>query len=100
MFVGDSRNWAKVRSDEFNDPRLSYFWDGGKLSGQQWQKVLGTPNTAWDVYLHYSSQKQWGSEPPSPDFWMHQLRGVTTTSMWDGTAFEVKAKELLDQVKR
>jgi hypothetical protein len=100
MFPGDSRGWAKTRSDEFNDRRLSYYWDGDKLTGQQWQKVLGTSREAWDVYLLYSAQSKWDKEPPSPDFWMHQLRGVTTAPGWDAAAFEAKAKELLNQVKK
>ena len=100
MFPGDSRGWAKTRSDEFSDRRLSYYWDANKLTGQQWQKVLGTSRESWDIYLLYSAQSQWDKEPPKPDFWMHQLRGVTTAPSWDAGAFEVKVKELLNQVKR
>jgi hypothetical protein len=100
MFPGDSRGWAKTRSDEFSDPRLSYHWDGDKLTGQAWQKVLGTSREAWDVYLLYSAQSQWVKEPPAPNFWMHQLRGVTTAPVWDAAAFEPKVKELLNQAKR
>jgi len=62
--------------------------------------VLGTPKEAWDVYLLYGAQSQWDKEPPAPDFWMHQLRGVTTAPSFDTAAFEAKAKELLSQAKR
>src|SRR5205807_7701120 len=77
MFPGDSQEWAKIRSDEFSNKRLSYYWDGNKLTGQQWQQVLGTSRTAWDVYLLYSAESRWDEEPAAPDFWMHQLGGVT-----------------------
>ena len=66
MFPGDSRGWAKTRSDEFSDRRLSYYWDGDKRAGQQWQKVLGTSKEAWDVYLLYGAQSQWDKQPPVP----------------------------------
>jgi hypothetical protein len=100
MFPGDSRDWAKTRSDEFNDKRVSYYWDGGRLTGQQWQKLLGTKGVAWDIYLLYGPQSQWDKEPPAPEFWMHQLRGETSAPTLDGVAFEARVKEMLSQMKR
>ena len=103
MFPGDSRGWAKSRSDEFSDNRLSYYWDRDRLTGQRWQKVLGTPREAWDVYLLYGAGTQWDKEPPTPDFWMHQLRSMSSTKtgqLLDGAVFEAKVKELLNQVKK
>ena len=46
MFPGDSRSWAQTRSNEFSDARLSYYWDGGRLTGDDWGKVLGIDRTA------------------------------------------------------
>ena len=100
MLPGDSRSWAKSRSDEFSDTRLSYYWDGNRLTGQQWQKVLGTNRTAWDVYLLYGAASQWDEEPATPNFWMHQLGGVSTASRLDEATFEARVKELLGQAKR
>ena len=100
MFPRDSRDWAKTRSDEFNDMRVSYYWDGGRLTGQQWQKVLGTKGVAWDIYLLYGPQSQWDKEPPAPEFWMHQLRGETSAPTLDGVTFEARVKEMLSQMKR
>jgi hypothetical protein len=100
MFPGDSRKWAQTRSDEFSDKRLSYYWDGEKLTGNQWQKLLGTKREAWDVYLLYSTGSQWDKEPITPDFWMHQLSGVKHAPHLDEEAFETKVKELLHQVKK
>lgn len=100
MFPGDSRKWAQTRSDEFSDKRVSYYWDGEKIAGKAWQKVLGTKREAWDVYLLYGASSQWDKEPATPDFWMHQLSGITTAPRLDEEAFEAKTKELLNKVKR
>jgi hypothetical protein len=100
MFPGDSRKWAQIRSDEFSDKRVSYYWDGAKLAGKAWQKTLGTKREAWDVYLLYGAGTQWDKEPAAPDFWMHQLSGITTAPWLDEEAFQAKTRELLSKVKR
>jgi hypothetical protein len=100
MFPGDSRKWAQTRSDEFSDKRVSYYWDGEKLAGKAWQKVLGTKREAWDVYLLYGAGSEWDKEPATPDFWMHQLSGVTTAPRLDQEAFQAKTKELVNKIKR
>jgi hypothetical protein len=99
MFPGDSQDWANTRSGEFSDQRLTYYWDASRLSGQQWQKVLGTPRAAWDVYLLYNADKPWNQEPAAPNFWMQQLSGVNNAPRLNEPAFEAKVRELLDQVK-
>ena len=68
MFPGDSRSWAQTRSDEFRDDRLSYYWDGSRLTGEEWRKVLGIDRTAWDVYFLYGSGSQWDGAAPAPSF--------------------------------
>jgi hypothetical protein len=100
MFPGDTRKWAQIRSDEFSDKRVSYYWDGEKIAGKAWQKTLGTKREAWDVYLLYGAQRQWDKEPAAPDFWMHQLGGLTHAPRLDEETFEAKAKELLGKLKR
>ncbi len=100
MFPGDSQDWAKTRSEEFSDRRLTYYWDSGRLTGQQWQKVLGISQTAWDVYFLYGADTQWDKEPAMPNFWMHQLNGVTNAPPLKEPAFEAKVKELLNAVTR
>ncbi len=100
MFPGDSRKWAQTRSDEFSDKRVSYYWDGEKIAGKAWQKTLGTKREAWDVYLLYGAGSQWDKEPATPDFWMHQLNGVTTAPRLDEEAFQAKTKELVNKIER
>lgn len=99
MFPGDTRSSALTRSKEFTDPRLSYYWDSGKVTGEDWRKVLGLDRTAWDVYFLYDAKAEWGKETPAPDFWMHQLRGVTKGPMLNTADFEVKLKEMLASSK-
>lgn len=99
MFASDSRSWAQTRSDEFKDDRLSYYWDGGKLTGEEWSKTLGINRTAWDVYFLYGSGSQWDGAAPAPSFWMHQLGGVTKAPHLNKEEFKNKVKELLDTVK-
>jgi hypothetical protein len=100
MFPLDSRGWAKTRSDEFSDKRVSYYWDGDRLTGNEWQKVLGLKSAAWDVYFLYGAASLWDKEPAKPDFWMHQLGGVTSAPRLDAAVFEAKVKELLNQAKK
>ena len=99
MFPGDSRSWAQTRSDEFKDDRLSYYWDGSKLTGEEWNKTLGINRTAWDVYFLYGKGSQWDGAAPAPSFWMHQLGGVTKAPHLNREEFKNKGKELLGSVK-
>lgn len=76
MFPGDSRSWAQTRADEFKDDRVSYYWDGGRVTGDEWAKVVGIDRTAWDVYFLYGPEAVWDKGTPSPSFWMHQFLGL------------------------
>ena len=98
MFPGDNRSWAQTRSDEFTDNRLSYFWDGGKLMGEEFNKTLGINTTAWDVYFLYGPRSQWDAPVPTPSFWMHQLDGVTEAPRLDKEEFKNKLKDLLASI--
>ena len=90
MFPGDSRGWAQTRSDEFKDDRLSYYWDGDKLTGEEWNKTLDLNRTAWDVYFLYESGSKWDGAAPAPSFWMHQLGGVTKAPQLNKEEFKNK----------
>lgn len=99
MFPGDSKSWAQTRSDEFKDARLSYYWDGERVTGEDWRNVLGLDRTAWDVYFIYSSNSEWNKSTPTPSFWMHQLGGVTKAPQLNKAELETKVKELLASTK-
>jgi hypothetical protein len=101
IFGGDFRGEAVKLSNSFTDKRVSYFIDAGSLTGELWERVLTTQRQiAWDVYLLYGAASNWpGEEPPSPDFWMHQLGGVTKAPRLDQGTFEAKIKEMLAEMK-
>lgn len=99
MFPGDNKGRAQTRTEEFNDSRVSYYWDGDKLTGAEWQKALGIDKAAWDVYLLYGPNTRWDGATPTPAFWMHQLNGVTKAPCLNKSEFETKVKELLASLK-
>ena len=91
----DNRKAAEKRVGEFSDKRLTYFWDGDRLTGKLWKRVLEIKGVAWDVYFLYGALAKWKDDaPPKPDFWMHQLR-VKKAHHLNREKFEVKTKELL-----
>lgn len=99
MFPGDNREWAQTRSNEFNDGRLTYYWDKDRLTGQEWRKVLKIDRNAWDIYFLYGSISQWDKEIPQPAFWMHQMGGLSAAPKLNKDDFEAKVKELLAAAK-
>lgn len=99
ILTGDDRASAAKRSNEFDDERVTYLWDGGRLSGKLWQNLLGIGVIAWDVYFLYGADAQWDEEATVPDFWMHQLGGMTKAPVLDEQEFELKAKELLGKIE-
>jgi hypothetical protein len=99
MFPGDNKGRAQTRTEEFKDSRVSYYWDGDKLTGAEWQKVLGLDRAAWDFYLLYGPNTGWDGATPTPAFWMHQLNGGTKAPCLNKSEFETKVKELLALLK-
>ncbi len=95
MISSDTREWAETETSEFRDKRLRYFWDGNRLTGHEFQRVLGTNRVAWDVYLLYGKVSRWEDAPVPPEFWMHQLNGESGAPRLDGSVFEVRTTELL-----
>lgn len=99
ILQGDDRASAVERSTEFSDERLTYFWDGERLTGDLWQRILDIGVIAWDVYFLYGPDVQWGKEPTLPEFWMHQLGGEVKAPYLNEEEFELKVKELLRKIK-
>ncbi len=96
MLPTDNRDQAEQRTSEFSDPRISYYWDGDRLTGALFQRVLDIPRVAWDVYLIYDEDAQWSEDSPIPHFWMHQLRGVSQGSYLDRGRFVEELKKTLN----
>lgn len=102
VLPSDNRKWAVKRTQEFADARVRYFWDGEKLTGQIWRRVLNLEAPlAWDTYFLYNHQAHWNDEPTRPDFWMHQLSAEKKRQdiFLEVPAFERKTRELLEQIK-
>jgi hypothetical protein len=100
IYGGDFKGEARKLSNSFRDKRVSYFLDPASEIGKQWEGVLKTGRLiAWDVYLLYGAETAWQDDPPPPDFWMHQLGGVTKAPRFDEPMFTNKLKEMLYDMK-
>ncbi len=98
IFGGDFHGEQRNLSRTYRNKRVSYFSDSESLSGKIWERVLETGRViAWDVYMLYGPDAKWGDEPPMPDFWMHQLDGVTKAPRLNEETFRAKLKEMLSQ---
>jgi hypothetical protein len=98
IFGGDFKGEAHKLSRGFADTRVSYFLDPESLSGILWEEVLKTQREiAWDVYLLYRPAAGWSDQPPLPDFWMHQLSGVTKAPRFDVMKFKEALKSMLNE---
>ena len=101
IFGGNFDGESKNLSNSFPDKRVSYFKDPDSLSGILWEQVLKTEREmAWDVYLLYGAEARWEKEPPVPDFWMHQLGGVTKAPRLDEEKFKAELRDLLNRVEK
>jgi len=103
VLPSDNRNWAVKRTKEFSDSRVRYFWDGEKLTGLTWKRVLELEGPlSWDTYFLYDHQAHWAEHPTMPDFWMHQLSYEKNRQdvFLDVPTFERKTRELLEQIKK
>jgi len=97
IFGGKFDIESEKLSKSFSDRRVSYFKDPDSLAGNLWERVLKTQRSiAWDVYLLYDADARWDEAPPQPDFWMHQLSGVTIAPRLDGEKFAEELKALLN----
>jgi hypothetical protein len=98
IFGGNFNRAAKELSLSFPDRRVSYFKDRDSLAGTVWKQVLKIDREiAWDVYFLYDEDAQWDNEPPQPDFWMHQLYGVTSAPRLDAEKFKEELRGLLNK---
>ena len=97
MIVLQPSQWT----EEFSDPRASYYWDEKGFTGSAWQDLLELQSAAWDIYFLYPSQgTKWIDKPDKPLFWMHQLRGVEMAPYLDKDEFKLKMLQLLKAEKQ
>lgn len=77
------------------DPRVRHYWDGENLFAQTFAPVLGLEDQAWDVYLLYGKDADWGETPPKPVYWQEQL-GLSDETMLDKTKLTAEIRKLLE----
>ena len=72
----------------FNDRRAHQYWDELGTSGIRFQRSLGLPTYAWDVWMIYSPGARWeDKDPPTPARWWHRLKGVSPEHRLDAGEF-------------
>jgi hypothetical protein len=82
----------------FPDGRGRHYWDEGGRLMQAFSKRLALGGDAWDIYAVYGPSARWDEiEPPSPDYWMHQLGPTVSAPAFDGEVFR---KEALGRLPR
>ena len=100
IFGGNFDGEAKNLSKGYPDKRVSYFKDADSLVGKLWEQTLKTVREiVWDAYLLYDASAKWEKEPPQPNFWMHQLYGVTIAPHFDQKKFTEELKSLLNKIE-
>ena len=78
------------------DRRARSYWDPGETLGRAYQEILPTPGPAWDVYLLFARGVRWTTHlPPRPNFWMHQLGGVTNAPRLDPGVLKTHVTRML-----
>jgi hypothetical protein len=79
------------------DSRVVFYWDAKGELTKSYSRVLhlGDDRPAWDVYLVFDRAAEWKAEPPVPNYWMHQLRGVSPERRLDGETLTTELRKLL-----
>jgi len=96
QYGGDIQGEAKKLSRSFRDKRVTYFLDLDDWTAKFWQDALKLDRVAWDVYLVYGASARWEQTLDAPQFWMHQLGGITKAPQFNQPEFESKLKQFLE----
>lgn len=82
------------------DTRVAHYWDGNGDLVKSYAGVLALgERPAWDVYLLYGPEAEWKTDPPTPDSWMHQLRGVDASRFLKGETLAAELTVLADRAR-
>ncbi|MCC7307138.1 MAG: hypothetical protein IT173_06215 [Acidobacteria bacterium] len=76
------------------ESRVSHYWDGDSVLVQGYAPVLGIEGDAWDVYLLYDENAEWGDMPPKPTYWQEQL-GISEETQLDRAKLTAEINKLL-----
>lgn len=75
------------------DPRVSHYWDAENVFAQTFAPVLEI-DKAWDLYLLYDNNAEWGETPPKPIYWQEQL-GISDATKLDRVKLTAEINKLL-----
>ena len=79
------------------DERARHYWDGSQALGEAFAPVIAIrAKMAWDVYFVYGADASWGSSPPQPLHWMHQMFQEDPEMQFDEAKLEERVMEALD----
>lgn len=74
MLPADEHADVAALAVRLGDRRVAWFHDPNRRAGEAIGRALGGEGSlAWDVYLFYGADVEWGDDPPTPDGWAHQL---------------------------
>ena len=95
---GDDEASVSSAINRLSDSRVVSFWDGKGEVAQSYSPVLklkaGLP--AWDVYMVFDREADWKTQPPAPNYWMHQLGGVAPERRLNGDTLAAEIKKVLN----
>jgi hypothetical protein len=95
ILESDSRAAAVARKKEYDDPRITFFWDPRLAAAQSWRDVLKLKSNALNLCCFYGPGAQWDSSPTSPDYWMHPGIGSQSAPTMDRGQSLAKLREML-----
>ena len=98
---GDDEASVPYAMKKLPDSRVVFYWDAKGELTRSYSRVLqlGEARPAWDVYLVFDRTAEWTVEPPTPKYWMHQLRGVSVERRLDGEALAAEINKTLEPGK-
>lgn len=75
ILKSDTQESISQAALQLTDDRVSQFWDAEGELAKKFSRImqLGEGQPAWDVYFVFNRDAEWLSQPPVPDFWLHQL---------------------------
>jgi hypothetical protein len=94
ILPSDAKLTVGRATKRLSDPRVSHYWDNENLFAQSFAPVLGLDDQAWDVYLLYDGDAEWGDVPPKPVYWQEQL-GISEETKLNGPKLTTKVQELI-----
>ena len=91
---------AQAAARRLEDPRVRHYLDPDyKLASPYASRLpaLGLPEDeqSWDVYFVFAPGTRWVNGPPSPAYWMHQLRTAPPGHRLDAEALASLLRALL-----